>query len=107
MEIAMNIQNAVATASYRDTWAGVVVAYLVPQKTTRSGVRVTVYRWMRDNGMAVDGMAHGRSAEYMIQHAKRHALFGDVALADDAQAVKFIGIDPEGMATYRVPAGFF
>lgn len=103
----MNIQNAVATASYRDTWAGVVVAYLMPQKTTRSGVRVTVYRWMRDNGMAVDGLRHGFGVDWMINHAKRHALFGDIARADDVNATKFIGMDAEGMATYRVGPNFF
>lgn len=38
--------QAIATATFRDTWFGDLSAYLMPQRTTRRGVRKTVYRWM-------------------------------------------------------------
>lgn len=72
------MKNAVATATYQDTWAGEVVAYLMPQKTTRRGVRMTVYRWMRDNGQTCDGMVCGRGVDRMMAHAEWHALFSNV-----------------------------
>jgi hypothetical protein len=75
----MNKAKAIATATYRDVWAGDLQAYLLPQKTTRGGTRVTVYRWFGENGSVVDGCRCGLSAARMLSHAQHHALFANVA----------------------------
>ena len=71
--------NNVATATFHDTWAGELAAYLVPQKTTRRGQRVTAYRWMTERGTCCDGLSHGSTnPDRMIAHAERHARFSNV-----------------------------
>ena len=74
-----NEAKAVATATYRDTWAGMVPATLQPQKTTRGGQRVTVYRWIDDRGMCCDGLRCGHGLDRMISHAEHHPAFSHVA----------------------------
>jgi hypothetical protein len=71
----------IATATYQDTWAGLIGASLVPQKTSRGGQRVTVYRWIDDRGQVCDGLRCGFSADRMMVHAKRHPKFSNIAAA--------------------------
>ncbi len=72
--------KSVASATYLDTWAGAVTATLQPQKTTRGGQRLTVFRWVDDRGQCCDGLRCGFSMERMIHHAKRHQRFSRVEL---------------------------
>lgn len=74
-----DIRAAVATATYRDTWAGDVPAYLVPQVTKRGGLRCIAFRWMTARGQTCDGLKAGyTNIEAMVRHAQRHALFASV-----------------------------
>lgn len=78
----------VATAFYLDIWAGRLAAYLKPQRTTRSGQRVTVYRWFTDRGVCCDGLAFGGSAFRMVQHAMLAPhRFEQVAVLREARAL--------------------
>ena len=70
----------VATARVQDTYAGVLLAYLKPQRTTRHGLKTTVYRWFTDRGTVCDGLAHGFHARTMVRVALRHPRFSDVAV---------------------------
>jgi hypothetical protein len=67
-----------ATAIYQDIWAGPVTATLQPQKTTRNGQRMTVYRWIDDRGMCCDGVRCGCGIDRMIGHAERHPAFSAI-----------------------------
>jgi hypothetical protein len=68
----------VATAIYQDTWAGDVACRLAPQRTTRGGQRLIVYRWIDDRGRCCDGLRCGFGIERMIAHARRHPRFSNV-----------------------------
>jgi hypothetical protein len=72
--------NEAATATYTGTWGEPRTVYLMPQKTKRQGVRMTVYRWM-DRGTAVDGLVGGFGLDRMVRHAERHHMFSDVRVA--------------------------
>lgn len=72
------MKNAVATATFNDTWAGEIPAFLVPQKTSRNGERVTVYRWLTERGSSCDGLAHGHGREFMLTLASRRPSFSNV-----------------------------
>lgn len=76
----------IATAFYNDIWAGRLAAYLKPQRTTRGGERVTVYRWFTDRGVCCDGLAAGAAPHRMVQHAlySPHR-FENVAVVIDAR----------------------
>src|SRR5260370_1115151 len=69
----------VATATYRDMWRGDIVARLVPQRTRRGGVAMTVYRW-ESAGSTCDGLSHGHAAPRMVQCATRNPFFTNVAV---------------------------
>jgi hypothetical protein len=68
----------IATATFRDTWAGDINANLIPQRIMRKGERVTVYRWITDRGILCDNCTNGHPADYMVQLAKRNARFSNV-----------------------------
>lgn len=78
------MKNAIATATYTDTWAGNLTAFLVPQKTTRRGERVTVYRWYTERGSVCDGLRCGCGPLRMLAHARRHPFFASVSLTTAA-----------------------
>jgi hypothetical protein len=82
----MNTKQAIATATYRDTWAGELKAYLLPQRTTRGGVRMVVYRWMTERGSSCDGLRCGFGADRMVSHARRHPFFANVNLCAEGFA---------------------
>jgi len=69
------------TATYTDTWAGDLAAYLKPQRTTRGGQRITVYRWLDERGFCCDGLRCGFAAERMIAIATRDPRFANVVRA--------------------------
>ncbi|MDO6963995.1 hypothetical protein [Rhizobium alvei] len=77
-----------ATATFRDTYAGVVAAILVPFKTKRKGQTVTRYRWQEEvRGFAAGGWASPFvSTDQAIACAKRHALFSNVQAVETALA---------------------
>jgi hypothetical protein len=75
----MKSPRHIATATYTDTWQGNLAAFLVPQKTTRCGTRVTVYRWMTERGATCDGVAHGHGAACMMRCALYNPFFSNVA----------------------------
>ena len=79
--------ESIATAWYQDVWAGVLPAYLKPQRTTRRGERVIVYRWVTDRGTVCDGLRCGFGAERMIGSALRNPAFSDVAVKLEAREV--------------------
>jgi hypothetical protein len=79
-ESAMLKPGYVATARVHDPYAGVLLAYLKPQRTTRQHKRVVVYRWHNDRGTVCDGLAYGRGANAMVMHACRNPRFTDVAV---------------------------
>ena len=67
-----------ATATFTDTYFGPLKAELKPYKTTRNGLRVTLYRWIDERGCCCDGLRTGHSLERMIAHAKRNRFFSGV-----------------------------
>jgi hypothetical protein len=76
----MNTTKSIATAIYRDTYQGDLIAYLTPQRTKRQGVAVTVFMWMTERGAGC-GFAHGCAAAGMVSRALRHPSFSDVSMA--------------------------
>ncbi len=72
------MKTAVAFSTFKDTFAGVVTAYLIPFKTKRRGERVTRYRWTTEAGGC--GFAPGGfpSMERAIEAVQRHQLMGPV-----------------------------
>jgi len=74
-------RNAIATATVRDTWAGELPAFLVPQRTKRSGESIVVYRWLDSRGFVCDGLRCGFGAPKMIATAQRDARFSNVVAA--------------------------
>lgn len=79
--------ESIATAWYQDLYAGRLPAYLKPQRTTRRGQRMIVYRWFTDRGTVCDGLAHGHGAAKMIHSAMRNPFFSDVAVKLNAREV--------------------
>jgi hypothetical protein len=71
-----------ATASYRDTYAGVVGARLIAFKTKRRGETVTRFRWEQDNGQGCGYVAGGFvTVDGACVAAQRNQLFSNVAAA--------------------------
>jgi len=73
-------QGYVATARVQDIYAGMLLAYLKPQRTSRGGIRTVVYRWHTDRGTVCDGLAYGLAARSMVKVAMRNPRFTDVAI---------------------------
>jgi hypothetical protein len=75
----MNTTKSIATATYRDTYFGDIIAYLMPQRTKRQGAAVTVFMWTTERGAGC-GFAHGCGAAGMVNRALRDPSFGDVSI---------------------------
>lgn len=68
---------SLATATFKDTWAGAVPAHVIAFKTTRNGARVTRYRWQRVDGMHCCGSTFTTVAA-AVAAKLRDARFADV-----------------------------
>lgn len=72
-------KKAAAFAVYTDTWQGELVAGLIPSKTTRGGVRMTVWTWTTERGAAVGiWRSSFQRVDAAIISAKRHPSFAAV-----------------------------
>jgi hypothetical protein len=69
-----------ATAIYKDLWAGPLKASVQPFKTARSGQRVIRYRWITERGVMCGGWAPGgfKSVAEACRAARRHHGFSEV-----------------------------
>jgi hypothetical protein len=74
-------KQAVATATVIDCYAGELRAFLIPQRTTRGGRPVTVYRWLDQRGFCCDGLRCGFPANRMIAKANGDRRFSNVVAA--------------------------
>jgi hypothetical protein len=80
-----HFKKAAAFAVFNDTWAGELVAGLVPSKTTRGGVRMTVWTWTTERGSAVGIWRSAfQNPQNAITAAKRHPSFKDVEAVEAA-----------------------
>lgn len=70
--------NAVATATFKDTWAGDVPVQLVQRKSTRNGQRVDIYSWAAVSGMVTTGYVPTMYPAKAIGSARRDHRFSDV-----------------------------
>jgi len=61
--------SAIATAEYRDTYAGWIDVQLLPYRTTRRGQPITLYRWMDSRG-CTHGWLGGHSASWAMCAAR-------------------------------------